>query len=70
MHFLEKVLPEVEYRIRKQFLNELVPNYYSKKKIQSDLIMFKKSWKSDFQLKIQFSGGGGQGFFVKKFNFF
>ena len=66
MQFPEKVIPEVERRIRKQFLNKLVPNYYSKF-FQNDLIMFYKSGKFDFQLeKIQFYDGGGKGFFVKK----
>ena len=67
MLFLEKVLPEAEHRIRKQFLNELVPNYYSNFfLLQSDLIMFKKSWKSDFQLKNPIFRWGWSGVFCEK----
>ena len=49
MQFPEKVLPEMEHQILKQFLNELVPNYYSK--------VFFSEWFDQLfkKLKIRFS---------------
>ena len=69
MQFPEKVLPEVERRIQKQFLNKLVPNYYFKK-LQSDSIMFKKKLKIRFQLINPIFQWGWSGVFCKKKNIF
>ena len=65
--FFFNALSKVKNLIQKQFLNKLVSNFYLKK-IQSDSIRLKKKVENlIFNLKIQFSGENGQGFFVLNF---
>ena len=63
MHFLEKVLPEVEHQIRKQFLNELVPNYYFKNKFRVIRSCFTAFGEVPFDFPVVFSENEGE-FFI------